>query len=198
MRIAAWNVAARLLLEAGPVLRGAQREQELGAHVVVDRARQLARPQRRPVVLGRLLPREHPVRAARGGQREVDRAIGPLDRRRLGEVVGEHRQVRVEVAAAQAHERLADAAVQARPPQLGDAVVEGRAHQRVGERVAADVARLAQHARLDALLQRLHQLVPGLGDDARQHVVVELAPDHRGHEQHRAGGFAQAAAAAAR
>ena len=108
----------RLLLQARAVLRGAQREQQLGADVVVDGAGQLARPQRRAVVLRRLLPGQHPVRAPRGGEREVDRPVRALDRRRLREVVREHRQVRVEVAAAQAHQRLAHAPVQARTPQL--------------------------------------------------------------------------------
>jgi hypothetical protein len=42
-------------------------------------------------VLRRLLPGEQAVGAAGGGEREVDRPVRPLDRRRLGEVVREHR-----------------------------------------------------------------------------------------------------------
>ena len=143
-------------------------------------------------MLGGLLPGQHPVRAPGGGEREVDRTVRPLDRCRLREVVSEHREVRVEVAAAQPHQRLPHAAVQARPAQLADAVVERGAHQGVREGVAPDVPGLAQDARLDALLERLDEFVAGLGDDGLQHVVVELAPDHRAHQQDRPRRLAEA------
>ena len=181
----------RLLLEPRALLGRAQRQQQLGPHAIVDRARELARPQRRAVVLRRLLPRQQPIRAPGGGQGEVDRAVGPLDRRRLREVVGEHRQVRIEVAAAQRDQRLAHPPVQPRPPQLRDRVVQRRPHQRVREPVAPDVPDLAQHARLDALVQRLDELVVVLRDDRGQHVVVELAPDHGRDQQHGAGRLGQ-------
>ena len=162
------------------------------------RAGQLARPQRGAVVLRRLLPRQQAVGAPGGGEREVDRPLGLLDRRRLREVVGELRQVRVEVGAAQARDRLADAAVQPRPAQLREPVVERRAHERVREGVAADPARLAQHARLDALLERADQRVVLERRDRRQHVEVELAADHGRHLQRLARLDVRAAAGAAR
>ena len=171
---------ARLLLHPGAVLGGAEREQQLAADEVVRRPGQLARPQRRAVVVGRLLPGQQPVGAAGGGEREVDRPLGLLERRRLGEVMGELGQVRVQVRAAQARDRLADAAVQPRAAQLREPVVERRAHERVGERVAADRAGLAQHARLDALLERADQRVVVQRRDRLEHVVVELAADDGG------------------
>ena len=122
------------------VLGGAERQQQVGPHPVLRPAHQLTRAQRGAVVLRRLLPGQQPVGATCGGEREVDRALGLLDRRSLREVIGERRQLRVEVGAAQARDRLADAAVQPRTAELGEPVVERRADQRVGERVAADRA----------------------------------------------------------
>ena len=188
----------RRRLHAGAVLGGALREQQLGAHRILEGAGQLARAQRRAVVLRGLLPGELAVGAARGGEREVDRALGLLDRGGLREVVGELRQVRIEVGAAQARDRLADAAVQARPAQLRQPVVERRAHERVRERVAADAPGLAQHARLDALLQRADQRVLLERGDRLEHVVVELAPDHGGDLERLARLRVAAAAGAAR
>ena len=164
-------------------------------HAVVGRARQLARPQRRAVVRGGLLPGQHPVGAAGGGEREVDRALGPLDRRGEREVVRELGQVGVGVGPVQRGERLADAAVQPRAAQLGDAVVERGPHQRVGERVAPDRAGLAQHARVDGLLERGDERVAGgavaAGRDALEQLEVELAADHRAHHHGLGGVLAQ-------
>ena len=86
-------------------------------HPVLAGARELAGAQRGAVVAGRLLPGEQPVGAAPGGEREVDRALGPVDRRGEREVVGELAEVRVELGAAARDQRLADAAVQARAAQ---------------------------------------------------------------------------------
>ena len=137
-------------------------------------------------MLGGLLPRHQPIGAPGGGEREVDRALGLVHRRRAREVVGELGQVGVDVGAAQRGERLADAPVQPRAPQLGDAVVERRPHQRVGEGVVADAARLANHARLHRLLQRGDQrvAVQRVARHALEQLEVELAADHRaGHHR---------------
>ena len=74
---------------AGALLRRAEREQQLAAQPVVGRARQLAGAERGAVVPGRLLPRQQAVRAPAGGEREVDRALGPVDRSREREVMRE-------------------------------------------------------------------------------------------------------------
>ena len=133
--------------------------------------------------MGGLLPGELAIGAARGGECVVDRALGLLDRRRLREVVGQLRQVGIEVGAAQALDRLADASVQPRPAQLREPVVQGRAHERVREGVAADTPRLAQDPGLDALLERADQRFLLERRDRMQHVVVELAADHRRHRE---------------
>ena len=101
----------------GALLRRAEREQQLAVQPVLAGARELAGAQRGAVVAGRLLPREQPVGAAPGGEREVDRALGPVDRRGEREVVGELAEVRVELGAAARDQRLPDAAVQARAAQ---------------------------------------------------------------------------------
>ena len=85
------NVARAIVLESRALLGVAEREQQLAAHPVVDRRRELARAQRRAVVLGGLLPGEQPVGAPRGGEREVRRALRLLDRRCLLEVMSELR-----------------------------------------------------------------------------------------------------------
>ena len=159
---------------------------------------QLARTQRGAVVPGRLLPGEQAVRAAARREREVDRALGPVDRRGEREVVRELAQVRVELGAAERDQRLAHAAVQARAAQRGQPVVERRAHQRVAERVAPDaLGDLDQHAGGDRLLERGHELVPRQRADLLEHVEVELAPDHRRRREHLPRGLAEHAPAGA-
>ena len=139
---------------------------------------------------GRLLPGEQPVRAAAGGEREVDRALGPVDRSGEREVMRELAQVRVELRAVARDQRLAHAAVETRAPQRGQPVVERRAHQHVAERVAPDaLGDLDQHARRDRLLERGNQLVPGERPDLLEHVEVELAADHRRRREHLAHGL---------
>ena len=160
VRIAAWNVAARLLLQPRAVLGRAERQQQLGAHVVVDRARQLARPQRRAVVLRPPPPRRACGR--RAGRRPArSRSPGPGARpappgrsggpASPGAGRGRRRAARTSASPTRPCSRAR------RSWEI--AVVERRPHERVGERVAPDVPGLAQHARLDALLQRLDELV---------------------------------------
>ena len=184
--------AAGLAFHAGPLLGGPEVEQHPGPYRVVGGARELARPQRRPVVLGGLLPGQQPVGPAGGGQRVLDRAFRLLDGSRLREVVGELRQPRVDVRAAQRLDRLAHPAVQPGTAQLGQTVVERGPHERVREGVAAHPPGLAQHARLDALLERRDEHVVVERGDRLQQVELELAADHGRHLERLAGRGAQA------
>ena len=167
------------LLEPRARLGGAEREQQLAARAVARRARGLARPQRAAVVLGRLLPREPSIGLAPRGERVVDRARGPVDRRRSGEVARELRQPRAEVVLMAQEDRLADARVQPGAPQAREAVVERRADQRVREGVAPDAAvDLAQHPRHDRRVERRDQLVARQRPECLEQPEVELAADH--------------------
>jgi hypothetical protein len=130
---------------------------------------------------------EQPVGAAGGGQRIVDRSLGLLDRRRLREVVGELGQPRVGVRGPERLDRLTHPAVQARAAQLGEPVVERRAHERVREGVAADPPGLAQHPRLDALLERRDQHVVVERGNRLEQVELELAADDGRHLERLAG-----------
>ena len=142
--------------------------------------RGLARAQRAAIVLGRLLPCQQAVGAAAGGEREVDRARRAVDRRGAGEVARELRQPGVEILLVAGEDRLADARVQPRAAQGGEAVVERRAHQRVGEGVAADAAvDLAQHAGAHRLVERRDEVVPRQRPERLEQPEVDLAPDHR-------------------
>ena len=77
-------------------------------------------------------------------------------------------------------DRLADARVQPRAAQRREAVVERRAHQRVGEGVAADAAvDLAQHAGAHRLVERRDEVVPRQRPERLEQPEVDLAPDHR-------------------
>jgi hypothetical protein len=91
----------------------------------------------------------------------------------------ELRQPRVEVVAVAREDRLPHARVQPRAAQAREAVVERRPHERVGERVAPDAAvDLAQHPRLDRLVEGADERVARQRPERLQQPEVELAPEH--------------------
>ena len=139
---------ARAPGDAGALLRRAEREQQLAAQPVVGRAR----PARARAARRCSGPPPPPTPAGWSARRPAASAkstarSGALDRRREREVVRELPEVGVELRAAAGDQRLPDPAVQARAAQRGEPVVERRAHERVGERVAPDaLGILAQDA----------------------------------------------------
>ena len=166
-------------VEPRPRLGGAEREQQLAAGLVARGARRLPSAERAAVVLRRLLPRQQAIGATAGGEREVDRPRGALDRRGAREVARELRQPRVEVVLVAGEDRLADPRVQPRPAQAREPVVERRLHERVGEGVPPDaIADLLQHPRVDRLVERRHELVARQRPERLEQPEVELAPDH--------------------
>jgi hypothetical protein len=90
-------------------------------------------------------------------------------------------------------DRLADAAVQARPPRRRELGFERRAQQRVGEGVAPRSAgQLDDERGAHGRVEDVQQLVFAGVDDALEQVEVEVATDQRGDAEHPPGGLGQA------
>ena len=141
-----------------------------------------SRERRREAGLG-LVVGQRRERLAAGEQRVLHRALGPVDRRGGGEVVGEIGDPRP--VAGVALERLAHAQVQLGAPQPRHAVVERPAHELVGELVGELPRRdLLDHPVRDRLLQRR----AGAADDRQ----IELVPGDGGELEHVDGRRVQA------
>ena len=88
----------------------------------------------------RLLVGELDDGALRGPRRVVDRPLGAALGRGLQEVVGDLREVRLELVGVALLERLGDDEVQPRAARRAEALQQRVAHERVGEAEAAGIA----------------------------------------------------------
>ena len=93
---------------------------------------------------------------------------------------GEPAGALVGAGAAAPLERLADLAVQAHAARRRELVEQRLLHQRVREAVAARLAHLLDHARLERLLDQSQQLVLVALAEQRERLVRELAADDGG------------------
>ena len=139
---------------AGPVVGGAQLQLDLGVGgLVVD-----AQLERRAQRADRLAERQRGVGGGGRPQVVLDGPLGAVDGRRGGEVVGEVGQSARRVGGAGRLHRLRHLQVQLGPAQARQPVVQGAAHQLVGEPVAQLPGRdLLDHAAAHRLLQRGRQ-----------------------------------------
>ena len=145
----------------------AEREQQLAAQPVVRRAGQLARAQRRAVVVRRLLPGEQPVRAPR---RRRARSRPPARAAPAGAACAKWCASWADAGRGRRRAARSSASPTGRAAARGaareSAVVERRADERVRERVAADAPGSSRSTRaLDRLLQRATSASSSSGRD---------------------------------
>ena len=150
-------------------------------------ARALERVERAARELGGVLERE-PLGGVVGGHDGVlDRAHDRV-RSGRGEVARERGEPGIDAVGVAHGDRVADAAVQARAARLGQAVLERRAQQRVGERVLARApARLDQQPGLDGRVEHVEQRPLVDVDDVLEQLELEVAADQRRGAEHGLG-----------
>jgi hypothetical protein len=108
-------------------------------------------------------------------------------------MVGEGRQVVVETPDMHGLDGLRNAAVQSHPPGGGECVVEGAAHEGMGEAVAADrPGHLEDQASRRCLLDGREEILLVQGLRPLEHGQLELGPDDRRHPQDAVGFLRQA------
>jgi hypothetical protein len=124
---------ASLPVIPGPPQDIAEPEQEHAAPLTTGMLKHRQQPQRPRVVPGRVLIRQQPSRPVTGTDRELDGQGRIAQRGRLGEVVRKLGQVRLKVVLEQRLQHQPDGAVQRQPTGGRHVLVEGLAHQIVGE-----------------------------------------------------------------
>ncbi len=139
----------RAVVEAGVAVGRGEREQEVGESGAVEAGLRAGGGDRALVLERGLLIAELARRGVGGLDRGVDELVRVARREAVVRELGG--------AGGAGHlERLGDPAVQPRPAGRGQPALDRRAHERVGERVAAERARyLAEQARRDGVLERL-------------------------------------------
>ena len=184
---AAASKAPRALVVSAARSSASPRASRIGP-ASVFRVGERERLERALEALGGVLVSEPLERAAAGADEQVGDLVRVGRRRGLEQLSGDLLQVAV---LAQRPQRLRGAAVQPRPAQDVELVVDGLAHERVRELEAPAGRRAPQQARAQDFVER------GLGcgglerRGAGQRARVELEPEHRGGGQQLVGGLAQ-------